>query len=272
MDYERGRMYYRDHLLDAQGNFVQDQDGNYVFIDVYLQVDHLNSVHDDCNAENLEYVTSHENNRRRMVSNLIRKNGLEPKSMTYEELRYAFGKEEYPHTMRDNRQNKKSQEIICPKLPKTTPKTTTMKTNNKNHQRVMSMAHIIYRRDCDFSTITDVQPDWKRAVNDAWRIQDVRTAMQKGLVKIIYTKRNGEEVRRIGTLCADYIPGSKMPKGTGSSMIEPNYTTIAYYDITQGGWRSFHIADLITAVPVQDVSTPVYVNAGERLYLTANSL
>ena len=102
MDYECGRMYYRDHLLDAQGNFVQDKDGNYVYIKVYLQVDHLNGVHDDYNAENLEYVTSQENWRRVRVCNELRKNGLDPKTMTYEELRYAFGKEEYPHSMRDN--------------------------------------------------------------------------------------------------------------------------------------------------------------------------
>ena len=90
MDYERGRMYYRDHLFVAQGNFVQDKDGNYVCINVYLQVDHLNGVHDDCNAENLEYVTSQENYRRRSVCNELRKKGLDPKSMTYEELRKAF--------------------------------------------------------------------------------------------------------------------------------------------------------------------------------------
>ena len=90
MDYECGRMYYKDHLLDAQDNFVQDKDGNYVFIKVYLQVDHLNGVHDDCNAENLEYVTSQENYRRLRVSNELRKKGLEPKSMTYKELRKAF--------------------------------------------------------------------------------------------------------------------------------------------------------------------------------------
>lgn len=149
-----------------------------------------------------------------------------------------------------------------------------MNTNKKNHQRVMSMAHIIYRRDCDFSAIGGEKPDWKRACNDAWRIQDVRKALQKGLVKIIFTKRNGEEAKRIGTLSKEYIPWSKKPKDTHVDHINlpPNYTTITYYDLTQGGWRSFHIADLVSAVPVEDISTPVYMNAGERLYLTANSL
>ncbi len=102
MDYECGRMYYKDHRLDAQGNFEQDKDGNYVYIREYLVIDHLNSVHHDCNAENLEYVTSQENSRRVRVCNELRKKGLDPKSMTYEELRKAFGKEEYPHAMRDN--------------------------------------------------------------------------------------------------------------------------------------------------------------------------
>ena len=89
MDYKRGRMYYRDRLLDTQGNYVK-KNGRYVYIRVYLVIDHLNSVHDDCNAENLEYVTSQENNRRIRVCNELRKKGLDPKSMTYEQLRYIF--------------------------------------------------------------------------------------------------------------------------------------------------------------------------------------
>ena len=147
-----------------------------------------------------------------------------------------------------------------------------MNTNNLNHKRVMHMAHILYRRDCDLSPISDVKPDWKRSCNEAWDIQDVRTAMQQGLVKIYFVKKNGEVVSRIGTLNPDFIPGSKMPKGTDSVTLTPNYETIAYYDLDKRGWRSFQIIGLISAVPVEDVSTPVYVNAGERLYLTANSL
>ena len=147
-----------------------------------------------------------------------------------------------------------------------------MNTNNLNHKRVMHMAHILYRRDCDLSPISDAKPDWKRSCNEAWDIQDVRTALQKGRVKLIYIKKNGEEVCRIGTLNPDFIPGSKMPKGTDKVTLEPNYETIAYYDLDKRGWRSFQIIGLISAVPVEDISTPVYSVAGEKLYKTSNPL
>ena len=147
-----------------------------------------------------------------------------------------------------------------------------MNTNNLNHKRVMHMAHILYRRDCDLSPISDAKPDWKRSCNEAWDIQDVRTALQRGLVKLTFNKTNGEEVCRIGTLNPDFIPGSKMPKGTDSVTLTPNYETIAYYDLDKRGWRSFQIIGLISAVPVEDISTPVYSVAGEKLYKTSNPL
>lgn len=143
-----------------------------------------------------------------------------------------------------------------------------MNTNNLNHKRVMHMAHILYRRDCDLSPISDAKPDWKRSCNEAWDIQDVRTALQKGRVKLIFVKKNGEVVCRIGTLNPDFIPGSKMPKGTKGETVNlsPNYETIAYYDLTKGGWRSFEIIGLYAARPVDDISTPVYVLCGSSIF------
>ncbi len=141
-----------------------------------------------------------------------------------------------------------------------------MNTNNLNHKRVMHMAHILYRRDLEISIIGNTKSDWQRACKDAWRILDVRTAMQQGLVKIYFTKKNGEVVSRIATLNPDHIPGSKMPKGTSMETLAQNYATMTYYDLTRGAWRSFCIAELLSAVPVEDVSMPVYMNSGEKLY------
>jgi len=47
MDYERGRMYYWDILLDAHNNVVRKENGDVTFIKVYLQIDHLNTNHAD---------------------------------------------------------------------------------------------------------------------------------------------------------------------------------------------------------------------------------
>jgi len=90
MDYERGRMYYWDILLDAHNNLVRDANGDVTFIKVYLQVDHLNSNHADYRADNLQYITQGENLRRRVVGNILRKTGLDVKKMPYKLLRYLY--------------------------------------------------------------------------------------------------------------------------------------------------------------------------------------
>ena len=91
MDFERGRMYYWDILLDAQGKPVRDENGNRTFIRVYLQIDHLNGDHGDYSPDNLEYITATENIRRRYkVSEPLKAAGLDPKKMPYKLLRNFF--------------------------------------------------------------------------------------------------------------------------------------------------------------------------------------
>ena len=91
MDFERGRMYYWDILLDAQGKPVRDKNGNRIFIRVYLQIDHLNGDHGDYSPDNLEYITAAENLRRRYkVHEPLKAAGLDPKKMPYKLLRNFF--------------------------------------------------------------------------------------------------------------------------------------------------------------------------------------
>jgi len=90
MDYERGRMYYLDILLDAQGNVVRKENGEVTFIKVYLQIDHLNGNHADYCADNLEYITASENIRRRSVVFQLKKAGLDVKKMPYKLLRNLY--------------------------------------------------------------------------------------------------------------------------------------------------------------------------------------
>ena len=90
MDYERGRMYYWDMLLDAHNNVVRDANGDVTFIKVYLQIDHLNTNHADYRADNLEYITQGENYRRKVIGNRLRKAGLDVKKMPYKLLRNLY--------------------------------------------------------------------------------------------------------------------------------------------------------------------------------------
>ena len=141
----------------------------------------------------------------------------------------------------------------------------------KKQQTVMHHAHILYRRMQELSIIGNVHPDWSTSMQDAWAIQRVREAMQSGLVRLYFVKKNGDHVVRVGTLSADYIPGSKMPKGVQQAEIEqgltePVWNVMSYYDLTRQGWRSLDVRYLQKAVSVIPVGEPTYVAINKRLY------
>ena len=139
-------------------------------------------------------------------------------------------------------------------------------------QRVMHMAHLLYERSKEESCVfCNVHPDWSTSMQDAWAIQRVREAMQSGVVQLLFAKKVGEYAIRVGTLSADYIPGSKMPKGIQDAEIEqgltePVWNVISYYDLTRQGWRSFDVRNLKKAVPVILISEPRFVETNVRLY------
>lgn len=138
-------------------------------------------------------------------------------------------------------------------------------------QRVMHMAHLLYNYTKEVSCISNVHPDWSTSMQDAWAIQRVREAMQSGVVRLYFVKKNGSHAVRVGTLSADYIPGSKMPKGIQDAEIEqglaePVWNVMSYYDLTRQGWRSFDVRNLKKAVPVRPVGEPRYLETNKRLY------
>ena len=141
----------------------------------------------------------------------------------------------------------------------------------KKQQTVMHHAHILYRHMQELSIISNVHPDWGGAVHQAWKIQDVRKALQQGAVKLTYCKANGEYVYRIGTLNPDFIPGSRMPQGIQQANIEagleqPVWSTVSYYDLTKQGWRSFSVTNLVSVEKVALTLMPNCVFTGELVY------
>ena len=133
------------------------------------------------------------------------------------------------------------------------------------------MAHIIYKARLMRQILHGVNYSWSTAVTDAWRMQEVRNAMYTGIVELYYTKKDGTDVMRHGTLSPALIPSMAAPKGIQDKLIEdgaaePTWGVISYYDLDMRGWRSFQRDSLNKAVPVVDISTPVYTTAGNRLY------
>jgi len=131
------------------------------------------------------------------------------------------------------------------------PNSKTMATNKQ--QRVMHMAHILYRRQQELSIISTTRPDWSGALGEAWKMQRVREALHSGVVQLRYLTENGNVNSRRGTLNADLIPGSKMPKGIQDELIrqgmaDPQWGVISYYDLDKKAWRSLKIINLLSVL------------------------
>ena len=104
-------------------------------------------------------------------------------------------------------------------------------------QRVMHYAHIIYQSPgCS----------WSEALQDAWTLYYLREYFKRGVVRFTYLKQDGTWREARGTLNPDIIPPSKAPTGRQQAMIDaglaqPNYKSIAYYDLDKEAWRAFNV-------------------------------
>ena len=107
--------------------------------------------------------------------------------------------------------------------------------------RVMHIAHALHK--------THPHDEWSEILKLAWQFIYLRQMLQRGIVKFSYYKINDVVLTRAirparGTLCLDIIPPDKHPKGAPD--YEPNYSTMAYYDLDVQGWRSFKLDCLHT--------------------------
>lgn len=74
-------------------------------------------------------------------------------------------------------------------------------------------------------------------------IEVFKNKLRNGIVKFVYTKKNGEERHATGTLMLDIIEEhNATPKGTGSEM---PLDIIKYFDVDKEGWRSFSVYDFV---------------------------
>jgi hypothetical protein len=67
---------------------------------------------------------------------------------------------------------------------------------------------------------------------------ELRENLHKGLVKVVFVKKDGTDRTMMATLNEDLIPEDKKPKGTGKKV--DNGNTFAVYDVEADGWRSFN--------------------------------
>ena len=72
---------------------------------------------------------------------------------------------------------------------------------------------------------------------------DLRSALNEGIVLFQFVKKDGSLRHARGTTCPDLIPSDDMPKGarTPEQQALYNSSTVAFYDIDSKGWRSMRI-------------------------------
>ena len=109
-----------------------------------------------------------------------------------------------------------------------------------------------YQRDCEQDE--EIMESLEELVEEAnvfnVFIEDLRHYLHKGVVKVIFTKKDGTERTMLATLNEELIPEDKKPKGTGKK--KDNGETVAVYDVEADGWRSFNI-DSIKEVDYGDM-------------------
>ena len=87
----------------------------------------------------------------------------------------------------------------------------------------------------------------ERATRQAWLCQHALEALGEGVVQLQYLKKDGSRRIARGTLCqgiSEAYDSYEYKGGGGVRKTEEGYFTFAYWDLDEGGFRSFNAARL----------------------------
>ena len=114
------------------------------------------------------------------------------------------------------------------------------------------MAHYLKKYDPRITT-------WQGAVNNGWYFVRFCKALNNGVIRFSFWKKDGSIREAVGTTNLVLIPLDKLPKNTSYDHL-PNYQTITFFDLEKSEWRSFNIASFIGFVSIwglNNVNKPV---------------
>ncbi len=102
---------------------------------------------------------------------------------------------------------------------------------------VMHWAHHIHRTS---------DGSWSEALQRGWEMHYMRQMLAHGVVEFTFIKRDGTTRTARGTNYTDIIPPSKAPTGhqqeaIDAGLAQPNWKSIAYFDLDKEAWRAFSI-------------------------------
>ena len=115
---------------------------------------------------------------------------------------------------------------------------------------VMHWAHHIYRTsDCS----------WSEALQRGWEMHYMRQMLAHGVVEFTFMKKDGTERVARGTNSGEIIPPSKAATGRQQAMIEaglaePNWKSIAYFDLDKEAWRAFSVERFVQVKRVMAIT------------------
>ena len=78
---------------------------------------------------------------------------------------------------------------------------------------------------------------------------DLRTALNEGVVLFTFVKKDGTLRHARGTTCPDLLPEVDTPQGKRKPEVQALYErqTVAFYDIDKKAWRSMRIDTIWSA-------------------------
>lgn len=102
-----------------------------------------------------------------------------------------------------------------------------------------------YQRDCESEQESEEEWDAQAALEELIDSYEgpteydiLKENLHKGVVKVVFIKKDGTLREMMATLNEDLIPEDKKPKGTGKKT--ENTNTFSVYDVEADGWRSFN--------------------------------
>ena len=118
--------------------------------------------------------------------------------------------------------------------------------------RALFMAHYLKKYDPRITT-------WQGAVNNGWYFVRFCKALNNGVIRFSFWKKDGSIREAVGTTNLMLIPLDKLPMNTAVDHAQ-NYQTICFFDLEKSEWRSFNIASFIGFVSIwglNNVNKPV---------------
>lgn len=110
-----------------------------------------------------------------------------------------------------------------------------MPNDIKKLRRLMRRAHYLENKTTEYY-------DKASSLRGAWWFESFREAMNNGMARFTYYKKDGTFRRTLGTRSPLLIPADKLPKcPQDNDEWEERAEAIPYFDLDKMEWRSFRV-------------------------------